>query len=1517
MKTRRGRADRGHSRKSRIQVEPGLERFEDRLLMAVFTVTSTADNTAATANDGTLRGAILASNATTTANSIVFSLPAGVQTFSPLAPLPLITDAVTIDGSTATGFNPANPVPLIQITGNNPMNTTAGPGLQANVAGVTFLDLIVDNFQGSGIVLNGGGDTVAGCYIGVDPTGSKLASNTGTGILVTSANNIIGESTTGPNVISGNSAGIQINNNGSIKNLVNHNYIGTDATGTVKLGNTFDAIDISTAGNTIGGVSATGPRGVGNLISGNYAGISISGATAGNNVIEGNYIGTNLAGTAAIPNANDGIDIASTPSTTIGSSLAGAGNVISGNGFKGISVIGVSATGNQIIGNDIGVAADGKSPMGNGDTGILFNGAGGNQVGASDFSGYSPQFGNVIDYNGLKSQSNGVEVLGAANDGILSNSIYGNGGLGIKLNGGNASIQPPTLSNVGSGPTQTRISGSYSGKPRTNYTLQFFSSPTANPSGAGDGQNYLGDFPVTTDVNGKASFTTILATSVPVGSYVSSTATEFPLVVNNTSQFSQDVVANQAALTDLAVTTAVPTTGPFLDQPYTYTLTVTNNGPDAATGVILTDTIPTQSTFQSASAGTFASGVLTDDIGPLASGASQTITIVVKPVAIASITNTATVTGDDLDPNPMNNTSTTTGTVVANADLFVILTPSVNPTPVGSPITYTLIVGNNGPSSAPGTTETVSFPADFTGIAATPDQGSASVDSSNTVTINTGILPSSSSSTIVIQATPTAVGTADATATVMSTLADPNTSNNTVTVPVTVANAADLGVQISATPDPVLVNNELLYSVVVSNNGPSAATQPTIFDQLPSGVTYVAANSTPGLSYSNGAVSGTLGPLASGASVTLTIAVIPTRSGQVTNSVTVADPNATNPAEIDPDPTNNTATTTTQVSPADLGVVVLNPADPLFIGHDAVYQVLVTNYGPATATNATLTDVLGGGATIVGASAGHVSGQKLTANLGTLANGQSTTVAITVDPTVSGTLIDSASVASDEFDPNPNNNTASSSNLVSPVDVAIQVTSSPSPVLVGNSLNYVATVTNLGPATATNVVFNDTLPAGSVLTYFLATQGSYLQTSPINVMGKVGDIAAGGTVTIKFSVTPTVLGAVANVASVASANVDTNTSNNTATSDVNVINLPGSLGFSSNVAVVPENAGSVTLVVARTNGTLGAVTADYHTSDYTAVSGVNYVGSSGTVSFAAGQSTATITIPVLDDHVINGTHGFFVTLTNPTGGASLGAQPISAVLVTNTDRDTVPPQVANLVAIPNGSSINGFIITFDKAMDPSRASLVSNYHIFLNGNPQTPVALVAASYNASNDSVTLVPSAPLPSNHFYEVVANGSTGAALIDISGNILYGSSGLGTNYVAYYGQGTNLTYDDAENNSVNIRLSGGGFLGIFRAANGDASVINLYGIVPHHSKLSGSVTKLNKKGTGHTTIGTINGFGRFGDVNSTLTTPAFYVGSAPVTAASVGVNASKKVSALSVATTPVTHKKTTPKGPAHRSK
>jgi plastocyanin len=209
--------------------------------------------------------------------------------------------------------------------------------------------------------------------------------------------------------------GIRISGAGG--DIITGNYIGTDATGTASLDNAGSGVEVQTSDNTIGGTTS----GAGNVISGNTgAGITTDSSTSGT-LIQGNDIGTNAAGTAAVANGGDGIDLASADNT-IGGSVSGAGNVISGNTGNGVSLNGASATGNVVAGNLIGLNAAGTAGIPN-TIGLVLSGASSNTIG-----GLTTGSRNVISGN----TSRGIEILGGAS----GNEVEGNY-IGVDVTGSN------------------------------------------------------------------------------------------------------------------------------------------------------------------------------------------------------------------------------------------------------------------------------------------------------------------------------------------------------------------------------------------------------------------------------------------------------------------------------------------------------------------------------------------------------------------------------------------------------------------------------------------------------------------------------------------------------------------------------------------------------------------------------------------------------------------------------------------------------------------------------------------------------------------------------------------------------------------------------------------------------------------------------------------------------------------------------------------------------------------------
>ena len=177
--------------------------------------------------------------------------------------------------------------------------------------------MAINRFGIHGIFLQtNGNNLIQGNFLGTSANGTADLGNTSNGVEIQSPSNTIGgTSAADRNIISGNDAqGIRIITSGATGNVVRGNYIGTDVTGTVDLGNTVDGLQInsSATGNTIGGSNA----GAGNVISGNNN-IGIKIVTSGN-TIQGNHIGTNAAGTASLGNTFTGLRSAMYQTTRLG-----------------------------------------------------------------------------------------------------------------------------------------------------------------------------------------------------------------------------------------------------------------------------------------------------------------------------------------------------------------------------------------------------------------------------------------------------------------------------------------------------------------------------------------------------------------------------------------------------------------------------------------------------------------------------------------------------------------------------------------------------------------------------------------------------------------------------------------------------------------------------------------------------------------------------------------------------------------------------------------------------------------------------------------------------------------------------------------------------------------------------------------------------------------------------------------------------------------------------------------------
>lgn len=400
------------------------------------------------------------------------------------------------------------------------------------------------------------GNVILGNYVGLDATGGALLGQSDSGVYIqgASGNTVGGLSAGAGNVISGGKFhGVQIQGTNAAGNLIAGNWIGTDATGLTALSNGYNGVDINDApSNTVGGA---GPFARNVLSANGGSGVQISGPNAVGNVVQGNWVGVAADGVTPLPNGWTGITGGAirshSPDTTIGGTAAGEGNVIAGNLNYGVYINGPDATRNLVMGNRIGIAADGVTAAGNGHHGVYIYQASSNVVG-----GTVAGAGNFIAYN----TEDGVSI-GHSNsfaNAILGNTIYSNGWLGIDLDadhvvetndyldgdtGPNGRQNYPFLSSATFG--STLVEGQLVSRPDTAYRLEFFASRAGDPSAHGEGRSFLGWTNMLTGPTGEGVFSVTLPVSVTKYHRVTATATDPD---GNTSEFSANV---EIAFTDI------------------------------------------------------------------------------------------------------------------------------------------------------------------------------------------------------------------------------------------------------------------------------------------------------------------------------------------------------------------------------------------------------------------------------------------------------------------------------------------------------------------------------------------------------------------------------------------------------------------------------------------------------------------------------------------------------------------------------------------------------------------------------------------------------------------------------------------------------------------------------------------------------------------------------------------------------------------------------------------------------
>jgi uncharacterized repeat protein (TIGR01451 family) len=1014
---------------------------------STFTVTNTSDS-----GPGSLRQAILDANLFPDPDAIFFDISgAGPHAIVLLSLLPTITGPVTIDGYTQPGSSP-NTLPdgdnadlrielrdgsavdfgfridaddcVVRGLVMNGFNTAAiqlqsdsniiegnfiGTDINGNVAqqntnglmvgfasttsasnntvgGTTPAARNIISGNGNGIASNAGtGNIIQGNFIGTDRTGTADLGNN-IGIITTVANNTIGGTIAGArNIISGNGTGINIQVNAA---LVQGNYIGVSATGGVFSGNGADGVSlVNVTGSTIGGTLATarnvmagytsvvtvnsspqtlvqgnyigtnaagtgaaGPSqrgvnlansssgssiggtvaGAGNLISGHNIGVLVTGGGTGSVFyIQGNFVGTNVAGTAAIAN-NIGIEPNQSAASTvvIGGASALAPNVISGNSSDGIFSPG---SGRVVVqGNLIGTQIDGVTPLGNGGDGI--NTSGSNKT----IGGVRPGEANIIAFNGTGSTGgDGVFVSGgisARATTVRGNSIHSNGSsnqhLGIDLDNNGVTINDSCDQDRGANDRQNSPVLTSAASDAGGLRIQGTLNSTAN---------------ATFDVDFYSNLACDASGNGEGRSYIGSATLA---AAEGACSAIIDVSLAVAAAPGQAIT-ATATDAAGNTSEFSQCIQVTG-------GVCSFSIAPANQMFPAIGGSDDVTVTAPNGCDWAARTDDSWITI-----------NTAIGTGNGSVNYFVAANATSSDRTGAISVAGVVVSIFQEGLPAASIGGASVIEGNAGTYGATTTavfTVSLSSPSRFpVTIAFATTNGTATAESDYVAAAGIlSFIPEQTTGTVGV----TIIGdtTGEASETFFLNLSGATNATiveaqGTGTILDDDSLSADLSITKTASPSSVIVGNPVTYSMRVTNNGPSAATSVSVRDQLARNVVLISATSTLGVVRRQGStVRCEVGTIPSGALVTITIVVRPILRGSIFNTAVVAS------QVPDPDAGNNTATIVTTVHPppgADLAITRFEAGpSPVIVGSALTYTIEVTNHGPSQANEVVLVTLM-------------------------------------------------------------------------------------------------------------------------------------------------------------------------------------------------------------------------------------------------------------------------------------------------------------------------------------------------------------------------------------------------------------------------------------------------------------------------------------------------------------------------------------------------------------------------------
>ena len=639
--------------------------------------------------------------------------------------------------------------------------------------------------------------------------------------------------------------------------------------------------------------------------------------------------------------------------------------------------------------------------------------------------------------------------------------------------------------------------------------------------------------------------------TVPVKAYVDigklNSITNFASVINSDNKTANDTNIVQINVIDLAVNK----TANHQNKTYNYgdnveyVIEIINNGPGIATDIIATDNLPEGLKFINANVpGGWTLSISNNKIKingeKLANGEKVLITIIAKAAkSNTTLINNIKVNGTGFDSNISNNNDSETIKITPLVDLAITkVVDNANPL-FDSIITYTITVVNNGPDASTDVVVKDIWPAN----------GLKFITSTGTYNPATGIwnvgeLGSNEIATLTITAKTTAVGKFENKVSVNGTGYDSNLSNNNASVNITVPDCVILNITkvatggiVSEEPNKeVIAGEKITYTVIVSNYGPSVATNVYLTDLFNADELLNMEYNSNGnwVKYNNGIALGDI-DVNEAVMILFRATVNHSTRGLINNTVKITTDIKDARGNFEANETVKAIDNSTLVINKTSNVDAINPGD-LFN-----YTIVITAEGSSDSLGVILTDKLDQSLLDAQNAVFYVNGNYVgkwngSYNIGTLKTGNSVTVTIEVKALNSANkdIFNKAIVENEEGFINESNKTVH----VNTVDLAINKTSDKVTYKYLDNVIYTIVVTNHGPDDSFNVTVRDVLPNSL---RFISASGNY---NPVTGIWFIGHLAKGQSATLTITAQAIFPGIITNDANVTGSGYDVNLTNN-------------------------------------------------------------------------------------------------------------------------------------------------------------------------------------------------------------------------------------------------------------------------------------------------------------------------------------------------------------------------------------